>query len=206
MSAPFHYPMQSMTSMKERLSWNCFIRKKVADGIKMKKTLITVEINEKPMELAVTETSTVSDVLHNTLGLTGTKVCCGLGICKACTYIFTSPKEPDFQKAQACLMPMVQMNGCKLTTIEGLAKNGVLTPLQKSFLTHFSFQCGYSTAGFLMSATHLLQHIQKNPIKIDDIDKEIEKAVGDHFCRCTGYKKYYEAIREVLVVHCVSPA
>ena len=168
----------------------------------MKKASITFEINEIPMQLKVSETSSVSDVLHNKLGLTGTKICCGMGICKACTFIFTSSKENDTQKAQACITPMLQMNGCKLTTIEGLAKNGILSPLQKSFLTNFSFQCGYSTSGFLMAATHLLQQIQKYPIKIEEIDREIQKAVGEHFCRCTGYKKYYTAIREVILPHC----
>lgn len=90
----------------------------------MKKTRISCEINEKSIELEVSDSVSIADTLHHTLGLTGTKVCCELGICKACTVVYTHSKSVEMQKTQACITPMIQMDGCKLTTIEGLEKTG----------------------------------------------------------------------------------
>jgi aerobic-type carbon monoxide dehydrogenase small subunit (CoxS/CutS family) len=91
------------------------------------------------------------------------------------------------------------MQNCDLKTVEGLAKNKHLSSLQEAFLKHFSFQCGFSTPGFLMGAYILLSELENKPIHKNQIEEAILRVVGEHICRCTGYAKYHEAIREVIL-------
>lgn len=86
-----------------------------------------------------------------------------------------------------------------IITIESQATHGQLSPLQEAFLTEFAFQCGYCTSGFLMAAVTLAENLQMSPVREDQLDTEIEKALGEHICRCTGYVRYYEATRKVLL-------
>ena len=83
--------------------------------------------------------------------------------------------------------------------MEGHAKNGELSPLQKAFIEHFSFQCGYCTAGFVNEGQVLLERLAKKPVPRGDLEKTITEALDGHLCRCTGYVKYHEAIRAVIL-------
>jgi aerobic-type carbon monoxide dehydrogenase small subunit (CoxS/CutS family) len=98
-----------------------------------------------------------------------------------------------------CVIPAIAFNGQKLRTIEGHAKAGEPTPLQKAFVTNFAFQCGYCTAGFVNEGQVLLERLARTPVARADVDKTITEALDGHICRCTGYVKYHEAIREVIL-------
>ncbi|MEL7565189.1 MAG: (2Fe-2S)-binding protein [Dehalobacterium sp.] len=123
------------------------------------------------------------DVLRDDLNLTGTKEGCGEGECGSCTVIL------DGQAVNSCLILAFQVRDKEIITIEGLAQNGDLDPLQKSFLEHGAVQCGYCTPGMLMSAKALLM---KNP---HPTEKEITDAIAGNICRCTGYNKIIAAIK-----------
>jgi aerobic-type carbon monoxide dehydrogenase small subunit (CoxS/CutS family) len=150
-------------------------------------------VREVPVDLMM------GDFLHEHLGLTGTKICCGIGVCKACTIAYQKPNEMTFNRAQSCITPVVAFQDCVIKTVEGLSENGKLNPLQEAFLKQYSFQCGYSTPGFLMGAFVLINELQRSPIRKDQIEESIQKALGQHICRCTGYVKYYAAIRDVIL-------
>ncbi len=135
------------------------------------------------------------DVLHDH-DWTGTKFCCGIGVCRACTVAVRHADGPVRQPVISCSTAVSLLQGAEVTTVEGLAGEE-LHPLQKSFLEHFSFQCGYCTPGFLMGALTFLDQLRLTPIPPGKLDAAIEQAIGTHICRCTGYKRYIEAIREV---------
>lgn len=160
---------------------------------------LTTKVNGKEVAQKVFDSQTVADFLQEDLGLSGTKVCCGLGVCKACTVALKRPDEKIPHRIQACITPISILQGAELTTVEGLSQGDKLHPLQEAFLQHFSFQCGYSTPGFLMGGYLLLEALKRSPIAKEDIDKTIEENLGDHICRCSGYKRYHKAIREVIL-------
>ena len=124
----------------------------------------------------------LSDFLREDLDLRGTHVGCEHGICGACTILM------DGQTARSCLIFAVQANGAELTTVEGLAKNGELHPLQESFWENHGLQCGFCTPGFLMSACELLE---RNP---DPTEKEVRVGLSGNMCRCTGYQGIVESV------------
>ena len=93
----------------------------------------------------------------------------------------------------------MSFNGQKVRTVEGHAKNGELSALQKAFVDHFAFQCGYCTAGFLNEAQVLLERLAKTPVARTDLEKAVAEALDGHLCRCTGYIKYHEAVRDVIL-------
>ena len=121
--------------------------------------------------------------LRDDLDLTGSHIGCDTGNCGACSVIL------DETLIKSCMMLAVQADGSRVETVEGLAQNGELTPLQQAFSAHHALQCGYCTPGMLMSATALLQ---ANPKPSDD---EIRKAIQGNICRCTGYVNIVKAIR-----------
>lgn len=123
--------------------------------------------------------------MRNKLHLTGTKEGCGTGECGSCTVLL------DGQPALSCLMLAVEAQGKKITTIEGIAINGQLSPLQQAFIDHGAVQCGFCTPGMILSATALLAG-NPNPTR-----PEIQKALEGNLCRCTGYNKIVEAIESV---------
>jgi aerobic-type carbon monoxide dehydrogenase small subunit (CoxS/CutS family) len=84
-------------------------------------------------------------------------------------------------------------------TVEGHANDGELSVLQKAFIEHFAFQCGYCTPGFLNEAQVLLERLARKPVAVSELDKTIAEALDGHLCRCTGYVKYYEAVRSVIL-------
>ena len=139
-------------------------------------------VNEEPVELYVDANKTMLRVLREELALTGTKEGCGAGECGACTVIV------DGKPVNACLVLAPELDGMHITTIEGLAKDGELTPIQQSFVDLAALQCGFCTPGFVMSATALLEETP-HPTREEIID-----AISGNLCRCTGYARIVEAI------------
>lgn len=165
----------------------------------MNKINIQLNINGKKMQAISNAEISLADFLHEKLGLTGTKVSCEIGICKACTVAVSLPGNQGLQRTQACLMPASALQGFDIFTVEGLASGDILSAQQQAILKHFSFQCGYCAPGFLMGITLLMDRLKRNPVKRSDLDQVIQDNMGDHICRCTGYAKYYEAINELLI-------
>lgn len=137
----------------------------------------------------------VIDFLHEELNLTGTKLCCGIAICRACTVSLKKPPNLDATPILACSTPLWMVNGAEITTIEGVASGWSLAPIQDAFIKDFSFQCGYCAPGFVMAAQILLDHLALAPRRPADLDAQIESAFGGHICRCTGYVRYFEAVK-----------
>lgn len=142
-------------------------------------------------------TDTLLDYLHDDLDKTGTKLCCGIGVCRACTVAVTKGDSIAASPVIACSTPLSLLDNSHIRTVEGVADNDTLAPIQQAFLDHFSFQCGYCTPGFVMAATVFLESLDRAPVKIADLDAAIDDAIGEHICRCTGYVRYYQALREV---------
>ena len=160
---------------------------------------IAITVNGTRREAEVPVDLPLINFLQDDLDLTGTKFCCGIGVCRACTVAVkrTPTSVPDV--LLTCVTKAVEMDGQAIQTVEGLAKNGKLTPLQEAFLEGYAFQCGYSTPGFLMAGEVLLQQLKVSPIPRSQVDAAIENAVGAHICRCTGYVRYHAAIRKVIL-------
>ncbi|MCL1127606.1 (2Fe-2S)-binding protein [Shewanella surugensis] len=159
---------------------------------------ITFHVNDIKVEVSADEADTaLVDYLNDDLSLTGTKFCCGIGECKACSVMTSTSKHGVKNKTLACLTPVSFMNEMHVYTVESLSENGKPNDLQAAFLKHFSFQCGYCTSGFLMSTTVLIERLKQNPVSQSNLDKMIDQYVGDNICRCTGYVRYLDAIREI---------
>ncbi len=148
------------------------------------KRLITLNVNGETVEAAVEPNRTLVQFLREDLGLTGTKHGCGLGDCGACTVILNG------KPANSCLVLAVQANGGDVITIEGLAENGKLHPIQQAFVDKGAIQCGFCSPGMILSAKALLE---SNP---KPSEHEIRTAISGNLCRCTGYQKIVEAIQE----------
>jgi 4-hydroxybenzoyl-CoA reductase alpha subunit/xanthine dehydrogenase E subunit len=147
------------------------------------KKIIRLNVNGKEHEVAIRPAATLQDVLREDLGLTGTKKACGLGVCGACTVIM------DGKAVNSCLILAELAQGHEITTIEGVARKGRLHPLQKSFVEEGGLQCGFCTPGMIMSAKAL---IDKNPKPSVD---EIKEALAGNLCRCTGYTKIIDSVK-----------
>ncbi|MFL5972877.1 MAG: (2Fe-2S)-binding protein [Gaiellaceae bacterium] len=143
---------------------------------------ISVAVNGERHERDVEARRLLVHFLRDDLDLTGTHVGCDTGNCGACTVIV------DGVAVKSCMMLAVQADGTAVETVEGLASDGELHPLQQSFSSFHALQCGYCTPGMLMSAKHLLDH---NP---EPTDGEIRRAIQGNICRCTGYVNIVEAI------------
>lgn len=151
----------------------------------MKKQLLHITVNSEYHELYIKPKKLLVEVLRDELGLTGTKRACNTGACGACTVLLNGVT------VKSCSVLAMQADGAEVITVEGLAKGAELSPLQKSFLDHGSYQCGFCTAGMLMSATALLMENPK-PTK-----EEIKEAIHGNICRCTGYNSIIRAIQAV---------
>lgn len=144
---------------------------------------IQLTINGDPYDLAVPPWRTLNEVLRDDLGLIGTKLGCGTGDCGACTVLI------DGRSVTSCLTLAVEVDGCAIETVEGLAPSGEeLHPIQQAFVDKGAIQCGYCTPGLEMSAAFLLRN---NP---EPNEAEIRAAIDGNLCRCTGYYKIVEAI------------
>jgi aerobic-type carbon monoxide dehydrogenase small subunit (CoxS/CutS family) len=161
-------------------------------------TAVSITINGRvygPMEVG--DELTMNDFLREYLGLTGTKFGCGAGQCLSCAVIIDDP-DGTSHTSPTCIVSAASFGGKAVRTVEGHAKNGELSALQKSFIDHFAFQCGYCTAGFLNEGQVLLERLAKKPVVRADLEKTIIDALDGHLCRCTGYIKYHEAVRDVI--------
>ena len=142
--------------------------------------------------------------LHEYVGLTGTKFGCGAGVCHACT-IIEDRSDGTSEVLRTCINGVERFNGKTLRTVEGhatLNEQGeieALHPVQDAFIRNFSFQCGWCTSGFVNEATALYEKLEKSPIAKDDVQTVIENALGEHVCRCTGYVKYYDAMKQLIL-------
>ena len=162
-------------------------------------TSLTVTINGSvhgPRE--VRDDLTMNDFLREYLGMTGTKFGCGAAQCLSCAIIVDKADGTSYT-SPTCIVPAASFNGKSIRTVEGHAKGGELTTLQKAFIAHFAFQCGYCTAGFLNEGQVLLERLARTPIARADLEKTIAEALDGHLCRCTGYVKYHEAVRDVIL-------
>lgn len=135
------------------------------------------------------------DFLHDELNLTGTKFCCGMGVCKACTVSVTKVPNPNAEPVISCSTALATLNGADISTIEGVSDGEELHPIQTAFLEDFSFQCGYCTPGFVMASKVFLDWLETAPVKEDQLEDAINDAIGSHICRCTGYVRYYDTLR-----------
>lgn len=145
---------------------------------------VSLRVNGKSYHVNVGPYTLLSDVIRDHLGLMGTKRGCDFGGCGACTVLM------DGNAVYSCMMPARDAEGREITTVEGLAVDGKLTGLQRSFIENMGFQCGYCTPGIIMSATALLRH---NPRPSDD---DIREALAGNLCRCTGYTSIFKSIKE----------
>ncbi len=145
-------------------------------------SLQTLTVTDQVFNVAVEAGQTLLDVLRDQLHLTGTKKGCNVGDCGACTVLV------DGQPMNACLLLAAEIRGRPITTIEGLAQNGKLTPIQEAFVHEGGLQCGYCTPGMVLSATALLD---KNP---ESSTEEIKEALSGNLCRCTGYTGILRAV------------
>src|SRR5215831_12716713 len=162
-------------------------------------TTLSVTINGRTYgPTNVRDELTMNDYLREYLGLTGTKFGCGAAQCLSCAVIVDNP-DGTSHTSPTCIVSAVNFNGKSIRTVEGHAKNGELSPLQKAFITHFAFQCGYCTAGFLNEGQVLLERLEKKRVPRADLEKTIAEALDGHLCRCTGYIKYHEAVRDVIL-------
>ena len=149
------------------------------------KKVFSFNLNGEDIQVLSEPNRTLLDLLRDDLGLTGTKKGCEAGECGACTVML------DGRPVNSCITLVAEVEGCRVITVEGVAQDGQLTPLQKQFIDKWAFQCGYCTAGMIMSAKALLE---RNP---HPTEQEIREAIEGNLCRCTGYVKIVEAIKAV---------
>lgn len=145
--------------------------------------IVQVTVNGMHYERLVEPRLLLADFLRHDLELSGTHVGCEHGICGACTVLFNG------RTARACLLFAVQAHGAEITTVEGLAQDGRLHPLQEAFLEHMALQCGFCTPGFLLAALELLREVPE-PSEV-----EIRQALAGNLCRCTGYQNIVRAVQ-----------
>jgi xanthine dehydrogenase YagT iron-sulfur-binding subunit len=147
---------------------------------------VTLQVNGEERKLKVAPWTTLLDALRDRLNLTGTKKGCDHGQCGACTVLI------EGRRVNSCLTLAVMKDGANVTTIEGLAKNGVLHPLQQAFIDHDAFQCGYCTPGQICSAAGL---IAEGKAKTVD---EIRELMSGNICRCGAYPNIVAAIQQAM--------
>src|SRR5687767_3469445 len=148
----------------------------------MTKTEIEFKVNGESHTLDVFPMARLLDVLRENLHLTGTKEGCGEGECGACTVIL------DGEVVNSCLVPVVQVNGGSITTIEGVAVGDQLHAVQQAFIDHGGAQCGICTPGMILAAVDLLE---RNPTPTE---ADIRNGLAGNLCRCTGYMKIFESV------------
>ena len=146
---------------------------------------LTLKVNGEAYRLSLEPRVTLADALRERIGLTGTKIVCGRGACGACTVLV------DGETVCSCLALAHEVSGRAITTIEGLAADGRLTPLQEAFIAADALQCGFCTSGMVLSCHRLLEHNPK-PSRA-----EIREAVAGNLCRCGTYNHVFDAVENV---------
>lgn len=155
---------------------------------------VTLTVNRAPHRCTVESNAVLADVLRDSLGLQGCKVACDQGVCGACTVLV------DGRPVAACVTFAFAVDGQSITTVEGLAQNGVLHAVQKSFLESSAFQCGFCTSGMILSIVGMLRaHPEPD-------DETIRDWLGSNICRCTGYGQIVEAVRRAIPLHALESA
>ncbi len=153
---------------------------------------ISFTINGKPMEMAITPSLLLIELLREELGLSGTKPGCLEGECGACTVLI------DGEPVNSCLYLAVNVHGKEVTTIEGLSSGdpaGTLDPVQEAVIRHGGVQCGFCTPGMIMAIKAFHQHCRANRIVPDR--EQIKSAIAGNLCRCTGYTKIIDAVESL---------
>ena len=150
----------------------------------MSRILIEAVVNGEALEFLADPTQTLLDALRDELGLTGSKEGCGSGDCGACSVTLNG------RLVCSCLVLAPEAQGTTIGTIEGLAVNGVMHPLQQQFLQHAALQCGFCTPGFLVAAKALLDR------NLSPTETEIRYWLAGNLCRCTGYDKIVRAVQD----------
>ena len=146
---------------------------------------LDLSINGDRVEARIDPGTTLQQFLHETLGMTGTKEGCGAGLCGCCTVMV------DGMAVKSCLVLALQVRGKSVQTIEGLAQEEVLDPVQQAFIENGAIQCGYCSAGMIMSSKALLQ---ENP---HPTESQVRHALSGNLCRCTGYHKIVKSVLSV---------
>lgn len=166
---------------------------------------VSMTINgEKVGPIEVPETLMMLDFLHEYVNLTGTRLGCGQGVCRACVVILDR-ENGHSEEIRTCITGVGYFDGRKVRTVEGHATRDsqgavtALTPVQQKFLDFYSFQCGYCTPGFVNAATVLIERLKLRPIARDQIESYVTDSLNDHICRCTGYVRYHQAVKEVIL-------
>lgn len=166
--------------------------------------ILNLEINGRQRgPLHVRRDTMLIDVLHEHLGLTGTRFGCGVGECRVCTVIVD--ELHGSHEMPSCISPAHVFEGKAIRTIEGHARYdaegrlSALSPAQQAFVDHFSFQCGYCTPGFVNAATVLLEKLAREPVAENRVDTVVLESLDSHLCRCTGYVRYCEAIKALIL-------
>ncbi|RQR83051.1 (2Fe-2S)-binding protein [Burkholderia sp. Bp9012] len=173
--------------------------------VRLQQKPLSVNINGKSVgPMQVPEGLMMIEFLHEYAGLTGSRLGCGQGICHACVVIVDKP-DGTSEEMRTCITGAHFFHGRSIRTIEGHAKRNQagevveLSPIQQKFLEHFSFQCGYCTPGFVNAATVLIERLKREPVAKADVERTITDALNAHICRCTGYVRYYEAVKDVIL-------
>jgi len=144
------------------------------------------------------------DFLHEYANLSGSRLGCGIGECRACVVIIDKPDGVSEEK-RTCITGAHFFAGKKIRTVEGHAQRNekgeviALSPVQQKFLEHYSFQCGYCTPGFVNGATVLVERLKRQPVPRSQVESVITEALNVHLCRCTGYVRYFEAVKDVVL-------
>ncbi|HME44986.1 MAG TPA: (2Fe-2S)-binding protein [Syntrophorhabdales bacterium] len=159
------------------------VKQAVTKAVTIEKKRVALRINREDYELFIYPHRTLGEVLRDELHLTGTKQSCSEGACGTCTVLL------DGAPVRSCLLLAVDVEGKEITTIEGLAENGKLHPIQEAFVEHYAIQCGFCTPGMILTAKAFLD---TNP---HPTEEEIRNAISGNICRCTGYSKIVEAIK-----------
>ena len=146
---------------------------------------LDLAINGERVEALIDPGTTLQQFLHDTLGMTGTKEGCGAGLCGCCTVMV------DGMAVKSCIVLALQVRGKSVQTIEGLAREEVLDPVQQAFIENGAIQCGYCSAGMIMSSKALLK---ENP---HPSESQVRHALSGNLCRCTGYHKIVKAVLSV---------
>lgn len=166
---------------------------------------LTVTINGRhhgPID--VPEGMMMIDMLHEMLDLTGPRLGCGIGICHACVVIWDRDDRAS-EEVRTCITGAGFFDGKRIRTIECIAERNdageilTLSSVQQAFLDRFSFQCGYCTPGFVIAATVLIERLTQVPVPRDQVEVTVAEALESHICRCTGYVRYFGAVRDLIL-------
>lgn len=147
---------------------------------------INVIVNDKPFNIEVDMKYSLLELLRDKLHFTGVKQGCSVGECGACTVLI------DGTPVNSCIYLAVWADGKKITTIEGVSKNGKLSKVQQAYIDEGAVQCGFCTPGLVLTTTALVESEKKYS------DEEIKREISGHLCRCTGYQKIFRAVKKSL--------